>query len=72
MCVCECVCVPMPTHCILRVLGSAQGGYMALSVVYLQFMHHLGRPHCVWDEYLYSVLEKVKVRVTVCVPVYVV
>ena len=29
-------------------------------------------PHYVWDEYLYSVLEKVKVRVTVCVTVCVV
>ena len=44
---------------------------MALSVVYSQFMHRLGRPHYVWDEYLYSVLEKVEVRVTVCVTVIV-
>ena len=29
-------------------------------------MHRLGRPHYVWDEYLYSVLEEVEVRVTVC------
>ena len=29
-------------------------------------MHRLGRPHYVWDEYLYSVLEKVEeIRVTV-------
>ena len=33
---------------------------MALSVVYFQFTHHLGRPHYVWDEYLYSVLEEVR------------
>ena len=39
---------------------------MALSVVYFQIMHRLGRPHYVWDEYLYSVLEKVEVRVTKC------
>ena len=32
-------------------------------------MHHLGKPHYVWDEYLYSVLEKVEVRTTVCVTV---
>ena len=38
---------------------------MALSVVYFQFMHCLGRPHYVWDEYLYSVLEEVEVRMTV-------
>ena len=37
---------------------------MALSVVYFPITHRLGRPHYVWDEYLYSVLEKVEVRVT--------
>ena len=45
---------------------------MALSVVYFRFTHRLGRPHYVWDEYLYSVLEKVEVRVTLCVTVCVV
>ena len=40
---------------------------MAFSVVYFQFTHHWGRPHYVWDEYLYSVLEEVKIRMTVCV-----
>ena len=40
---------------------------MALSVVYFRITHHLGRPHYVWDEYLYSVLEKVEVGVTVSV-----
>ena len=45
---------------------------MALSVVYFQIMHCLGRPHYVWDEYLYSVQEKVEVRVTVSVTVRVV
>ena len=39
---------------------------MALSVVYFQFTHLLGRPHYVWDEYLYSVLEKVEIRMTKC------
>ena len=52
---------------LLRASGSMQGRYMALSVVYFQFTHHLGRPHYVWDEYLYSVLEEVEVRMTVCV-----
>ena len=42
---------------------------MALSVVYFQFTHRLGRQHNVWDEYLYSILEEVEVRVTVCVTV---
>ena len=45
---------------------------MALSVVYFVIMHRLGRPYYVWDEYLYSVLEKVEVRVTVSVTVCVV
>ena len=45
---------------------------MALSMVYFQFTYRLGRPNYVWDEYLYSVLEKVEVRVTVCVTVCVV
>ena len=39
---------------------------MALSVVYFRITHCLGRPHYVWDEYLYSVREKVEVRVTKC------
>ena len=42
---------------------------MALSVVYFRIMHCLGRPHYVWGKYLYSVLEKVAVRVTVSVTV---
>ena len=42
---------------------------MALSVVYFRITHCLGRPHYMWDEYLYSVLEKVEVRVTVSVTV---
>ena len=40
---------------------------MALSVVYFRITHRLGRPHHIWDEYLYSVREKVEVRVTVTV-----
>ena len=59
------MCVPMPTHCtILRVSGSTQGGQMALNVVYFRITHRLCRPHYVLDEYLYSVLQKVEVRVT--------
>ena len=45
---------------------------MALGVVYFRFTHRLGRPHYVWDEYLYSVREKIAVRVTVSVTVCVV
>ena len=45
---------------------------MALSAVYFRITHRLVRSHYVWDEYLYSVLEKIEVRVTVCVTVCVV
>ena len=45
---------------------------MALSVVYFRITHRLGRPHYVWDEYLYSVREKVEVRVTISVTVCVI
>ena len=40
---------------------------MALSVVYFRITHRLGRPHYVWDEYLYSIREKVEVRMSNCV-----
>ena len=63
-----CVFQCQPTA-LLCASGSTQGGQVALSMVYFQFMHHLGRPHYVWDEYLYSVLEEVVVRVTICVAV---
>ena len=45
---------------------------MALSVVYFRITHLLGRSHYVWDEYLYSVREKVEVGVVVSVTVCVV
>ena len=45
---------------------------MALSVVYFRITHRFGRSHYVGGEYLYSVLEKVEVRVAVCVTVCVV
>ena len=45
---------------------------MALSVVYFRITYHLGRPHYVWDMYLYSVREKLEVRMTVSVTVCVV
>ena len=60
----KCVFQCQPTA-LLRASGSAQGGLMALSAVYFQFTHRLGRPHYVWDENLYSELEEVEVRMTV-------
>ena len=38
---------------------------MALSVIYFRITHRLGRLHYMWDEYLYSVREKVEVGVIV-------
>ena len=56
MCVCVCVCFTMPTQLHYYALGiPVPGGYMALSAVYFRFTHRLGRPHYVWDEYLYGV-----------------
>ena len=50
------VCSKCQPTALLRTSASAQGGQMALSVVYFRITHRLGRPHYVWDEYLYSVL----------------
>ena len=47
----RCVFQCQPTA-LLRASGSAQGGKMALSVVYFRITHRLGRPHYVWEEYL--------------------
>ena len=55
----------------IDVIASERGAPLQ-SVVYFRIMHCLGTPHYVWDKYLYSVLEKVEVRVTVCVTVCVV
>ena len=54
-----CVFQCQPTA-LLRTSGSTQGRWMALSVVYFRITHCLGRPHYVWDEYLYRVLEIVR------------
>ena len=62
----------MPTHCTITCFGFHARWKMALNVVYFRIRHRLGRPHYVWDEYLYSVREKVEVRVTVSVTVCVV
>ena len=62
----------MPTHCTIR-----RYGFRARRIDGVQcglFSNHapLGRQHYVWGEYLYSVLQEVEVRVTVCVAVCVV
>ena len=53
VCVCVCSNANPLQYYVLHVLRKADRW---LSVVYFQFMHRLGRPHYVWDEYLYSVL----------------
>ena len=66
--ICICVCVfsnVNPLH-YYALRGFAQGGQMALSAVYFRFTYRLGKPHYVWDEYLYGVLKEVEVGVTVC------
>ena len=68
VCVCVCVFQCQPTA-LLRSSSSTQGGQLALSVVYFRITHRLGRPHYVWDEYLYSVWEKLEVGVIVSVTV---
>ena len=69
---CLFVCFQCQPTALLRTSDSMQGGEMASGVVYFWFTHRLGRPYYVWDEYLYGVLEKVAVRVTVSVTVCVV
>ena len=68
MCVCVCVCVcsnANPLHYFMRF------GFHARWIDGFKcglFSNHapLGQTHYVWDEYLYSVREKVEVRETVC------
>ena len=62
----------MPTHWTIMRFGFHARQINGIKCVYFQITHHLGRPHYVWDEYLYSVLEKVEVRVTVSVTVCIV
>ena len=62
--VCAFQCQPTA---LLHASGSAQGGQMALSVVYFKITLHWDRPHYVGDEYLYSVLQELVVCVAVCV-----
>ena len=61
----------MPPHCII-VLWVRTMQIDGINVVYFQFMHLLSRPCYVGDVYLYLCIERSKVRVTVCVLVFVV
>ena len=59
------MCVPMPTHCTITCFGFHARWIDGVKCGYFLITHRLDRPHYVWDEYLYSVREKVDVRVTV-------
>ena len=63
----------MPTHCTItsfnfhaRWIDGVECGVFSIHAP------RLGRSHYVWDEYLYSVLKEVEIRMTVCVTVCVV
>ena len=65
--------VPMPTHCTIMRFGFHARWIDGVKCgLFLESRTAWGRPHYVWDEYLYSVLEKVEVRVTVSITVCVV
>ena len=59
----------MPAHCTITRFGFRTWWIDGVECGLFHITHHLGRPHYVWDEYLYSVWEKVDVRVTVSVTV---
>ena len=66
------VCVPIPTHSTITCFGFRARRIDGVEYGLFSIHDRLGRPHYVWDEYLYSVLEKADVRVTVYVTVCVV
>ena len=55
-----CVCVLMPTHCTIMCFGFRARQIYGVECGLVQFTHRLGRLHYMWDEYLYSVLEEVR------------
>ena len=63
------VYAPMPTHCTITCFGFHARRIDGVKCGLFSNHAPLRQPHYVWDEYLYSVLEKVEVRVTVCVTV---
>ena len=71
--VCVCVrvrvCFPMPIHCTITCFRFRARQIDGVECGLFQFMHCLGRSYYMWDEYLYSVLEEVEVRMTVSVTV---
>ena len=69
-----CVCVPMPTHCTITCLEFHARWIEGVKCGLFSNHATLGQTTLlyVWDEYLYSVREKVEVRVTASVTVCVV
>ena len=63
------MCVPMPTHFTIMRFGFHARWIDGVKCGLFSNHAPLGRPHYVWDEYLYSVLEKFEVRVAVSVTV---
>ena len=66
------MCVPMPTHCTITSFGFHARRIDGVECDLLSNHAPIGQTTYVWDEYLYSVLEEVEVRVTVCVTVCIV
>ena len=67
-----CVCVPIPTHCTITRFGFHARWIYGVECGLFSNHAPLGQTHYVCAEYLYSVLYKDEVGVTVCVTVCVV
>ena len=61
----------MPTHCTVTCFVFRALRIDGDSVIYFQFTHLLGRPRYTGDVYLYLCTERIEVRVTICVIVFV-
>ena len=59
--------VPMPTHCTIACFGFRARRIDGVECGLFSIHAPLGRPHYVWGEYMYSVLQEVEVRMTICV-----
>ena len=66
------MCIPMPTHCTITRFGVRPRWIDGVECCLFSSLAPLRQTNYVWDEYLYSVREKVEVRVTVSVTVCVV
>ena len=56
------MCVPMPTHCTITCFGFRARRIDGVECGLFSIHAPLGQTHYLWDDYLYSVLEQVKVR----------